>query len=203
LNDVRLETIGHDTFALRGGSTLSVWRVPNTREGALEPLPITGPNEGGVRIVARVAAGVLVASRAWPAEKLWIFDGSLTVRQIGLLPRVSRDEVEAGGERVYLKLEEAGLWSSDGTEEGTLQVDSRPVEMRRVLPGGRLIYLSWDPGSGKEHWTSDGSLAGTTLLDLVPGPGSVHRDIGLASSEAAYLFAPGNDSRELLQITAD
>ena len=70
------------------------------------------------------------------------------------------------------------LWKSDGTAAGTVLVkDIRPgpggSEPRWLTAaGGRLFFTADDGasgGHGRELWVSDGTAAGTVLLDLVPG----------------------------------
>ncbi|MCA8951416.1 MAG: hypothetical protein KDE27_18050 [Planctomycetes bacterium] len=37
--------------------------------------------------------------------------------------------------------------------------------------GGRTLFSSWSATTGQELWVTDGSAAGTQVIDLVPGPG--------------------------------
>ncbi|WP_434387971.1 ELWxxDGT repeat protein [Melittangium boletus] len=64
-----------------------------------------------------------------------------------------------------------GLWKSDGTEAGTVQVQTTPGGVWEVLPvGGRLFFNGADAASGRELWVTDGTAASTRLVkDVTPG----------------------------------
>ncbi|MBM7118478.1 hypothetical protein I3V78_33550 [Archangium primigenium] len=64
-----------------------------------------------------------------------------------------------------------GLWKSDGTEAGTVQVQTTRGGVWEVLPvGGRLFFNGADAASGRELWVTDGTAAGTRLVkDVTPG----------------------------------
>jgi ELWxxDGT repeat protein len=71
-----------------------------------------------------------------------------------------------------------GLWTSDGTEAGTVQVKDFPAfqdtGVRELTPlGSRLFFAAGDAAHGQELWVSDGTPDGTRLLkDIEPGAGS-------------------------------
>ncbi len=64
-----------------------------------------------------------------------------------------------------------GLWRSDGTEAGTVQVRAFPDTLQQLtVVGNRLFFIGSDAASGQELWVSDGTEAGTRLVgDLTPG----------------------------------
>ncbi|MGB5914780.1 MAG: S-layer homology domain-containing protein, partial [Phormidesmis sp.] len=64
------------------------------------------------------------------------------------------------------------LWRSDGTSAGTLNLETPSVDQNTLTAWGNHIYMRVDsPDDGAQWWTSDGSLAGTGLLnDIYPGP---------------------------------
>jgi len=74
------------------------------------------------------------------------------------------------------------LWTSDGTPEGTVRVAATGPGGSGPIPSapsgltaaaGRLWFSAGDPVHGRELWTSDGSAAGTRLVqDIAPGIGS-------------------------------
>lgn len=69
----------------------------------------------------------------------------------------------------------AALWSSDGTQAGTQAVPNMPCDTlaQPVVFQGRLYFSAAGAGTGFELWSSDGTGAGTQLVaDLVPGPAS-------------------------------
>ena len=81
-----------------------------------------------------------------------------------------------------------GLWSTDGTEAGTVLLS--PVleqTLELVLGiygspqwtrlGSRLLFRGWDPAHGFELWATDGTPGGTVLVrDIAPGTGSSFPD---------------------------
>ncbi|QRN93191.1 hypothetical protein JRI60_28750 [Archangium violaceum] len=71
-----------------------------------------------------------------------------------------------------------GLWTSDGTEAGTVQVKDFPAfqdtGVKELTPlGNRLFFAAGDAAHGQELWVSDGTPGGTRLVkDIAPGAGS-------------------------------
>ncbi|WP_240360309.1 hypothetical protein [Pyxidicoccus caerfyrddinensis] len=73
------------------------------------------------------------------------------------------------------------LWTSDGTEAGTVAVKSFPAapppaintHVMQLAPAGtRLFFTVGEPVYGNELWVSDGTTSGTRLVkDLTPGAG--------------------------------
>jgi len=79
------------------------------------------------------------------------------------------------------------LWRTDGTDTGTyaltpddVQVDEYPEGPRLRAAGGKAFFLARRQASGQELWVTDGTLAGTRELDLVPG----------TSGSEPYLLTP-------------
>ncbi|MFY0574942.1 HYR domain-containing protein [Cystobacter fuscus] len=93
-------------------------------------------------------------------------------------------------------------WTSDGTPGGTLPVkdvapglSSAIAGQQRLLPlgpGGPLVFSASDGLSGLELWSTDGTEAGTSLLqDLAPGAASSNpRLLGAAGG---FLFFQADD----------
>lgn len=74
---------------------------------------------------------------------------------------------------------ETVLWSSDGTNAGTMPLLSGPgaptIHLLGALPqgavsGARLVFAAHTSADGRELWSTDGTFAGTALvLDIQPG----------------------------------
>ncbi|MBK8595890.1 MAG: hypothetical protein IPN83_09940 [Holophagales bacterium] len=86
-----------------------------------------------------------------------------------------------------------GLWRSDGTEAGTLQVADLSFISSAVNANGTLFFAASDGTHGVELWKSDGTVAGTVLVrDLVPGA-SGSAPSNLVSHGGALYFRLGSD----------
>ena len=99
------------------------------------------------------------------------------------------------------------LWKSDGTEAGTVMVkDCNPgsgssirtyARVNLAAVGNRLFWNAYDPDHGDELWVSDGTEAGTWLVeDLVPGTGSSVPAIAVCSAAARRSSAAWAASRD-------
>jgi ELWxxDGT repeat protein len=72
------------------------------------------------------------------------------------------------------------LYRTDGTAAGTvrvkdinreLQFQDGVIEHTVITGGSSLIFIAKEPATGREHWSTDGTPAGTGLMkDFVPGP---------------------------------
>src|SRR5690606_17599242 len=84
------------------------------------------------------------------------------------------------GSTLFLAVNEAELWMSDGTGPGTVLVadllpedsaDSFPDDLTGI--GGTLYFSSSAGDKGREVWKSNGTLAGTVRVkDIGIAPGS-------------------------------
>ena len=65
----------------------------------------------------------------------------------------------------------SGLWKSDGTEAGTVQVTAAAYVNDLVVAGSRLFFTGYTQATGDELWVSDGTEAGTRMVtDINSGP---------------------------------
>jgi ELWxxDGT repeat protein len=87
--------------------------------------------------------------------------------------------------------------ATDGTAANTVQLSSNLVPAGvRAVPGAvalgeRLLFVADTAPFGAELWRTDGTAAGTTLVqDLAPGPANGVRD--LVAFQGAAWFASGN-----------
>ncbi|WP_298195168.1 ELWxxDGT repeat protein [Novosphingobium sp.] len=87
------------------------------------------------------------------------------------------------------------LWVSDGTASGTqlvlditpgLQDKSRPTQFNSLGDGRATFVFGYDPAKGQELWVTDGTAAGTKVLqDIAPGGASSN------PSKPVVLIKPG------------
>ena len=139
------------------------------------------------------------ASDPTNGDELWRSDGSDTgtslVKDIapGAAGSYPSNLVDVGGILMFIADDGTHgdeLWRSDGTEAGTLLVKDIVAGVRTPFPvnipfydfsftpvSDSLYFLALDPRYGKELWMSDGSEAGTTLVqDLFPELEARHRE---------------------------
>jgi ELWxxDGT repeat protein len=202
-----------------------LWRSDGTAAGTVLLKDIVpGPAGSSPRPVG-VVAGVAYF-RVYPAPgvvELWKSDGTEagTARvaavgdgpyQIGYPLRPEAPIGAALGDRLIFSAYNAQrrleLWSSDGTEGGTVRIDPNPgtLEPRSFVAYGDRVYFSgYDPEAGRELWSTTGTAAGTQRVADV-WPGAVGSDPNwLTASGGALWF--GADSplhgRELWKFIPD
>ena len=95
----------------------------------------------------------------------------------------------------------AGLWVSDGTDQGTRRLRMfNATEVNDVIwndhdslitaVGNRVFFVADDGNTGRELWTSDGTMAGTRLVrDLYPGSESSDPSDFLVKGNELYFTA--------------
>ncbi|MBK9967293.1 MAG: hypothetical protein IPP07_21430 [Holophagales bacterium] len=106
------------------------------------------------------------------------------------------DLVAVGGSIFYScdRYEGCGIWRSDGTETGTVQVANLSYISSIVDVNGTVFFAASDSTNGKELWKSDGTVAGTVLVrDIVPGPAGSN-PTGLVSFGGSLYFKVSNGS---------
>ena len=107
---------------------------------------------------------------------------------------------------------QAGLWSTDGTLEGTRLLSAEPPGTVVPYPtysppewtrlGSRLIFRGWDPEHGFELWATDGTAEGTVLLkDIAPGETSSFPTSLVRVGDQIWLTADDGDHGRELWVT--
>ncbi|HEX5041563.1 MAG TPA: hypothetical protein VFV75_01595 [Candidatus Polarisedimenticolaceae bacterium] len=89
-----------------------------------------------------------------------------------------------------LSTDGVGLWSSDGTQGGTVPLGSFRTAYA-AAPGEDPRFLALDDGiHGVEPWVTDGTLEGTHLVaDLVPGPDTLEPYVYIRAGDATYFWS--------------
>src|SRR5262245_49073956 len=92
----------------------------------------------------------------------------------------------------------SALWTTDGTEQGTVRIKDFTAGLEGVAPyvvaasHGTALFVAWDESSGYELWASDGTERATRrLADINPGPGSSWPN-WFTEADGTVFFLAGN-----------
>ncbi len=103
---------------------------------------------------------------------IWRSDGTRAGTTHLAAPRFPRNLAFWAGKLYFLAYDDEygfGLWSTDGTEEGTSFLSKAGGAQALVLPTPSRLYFSGE--SGEDLWVTDGTAEGTRrLADLEPPP---------------------------------
>jgi ELWxxDGT repeat protein len=166
-----------------------LWTSDGTAAGTKA---VPGVRVSGAPIVGRDGVAFFEGSDGWTTAELWRSDGTPggTVLVKDIRPGNPYSEIEfltLVGDTLYFAASDGAsgveVWRSDGTTPGTWRVKdinpggAGPEGLGRLTnASGRLFFTAGagDPGAydyptGVELWTSDGTAAGTRLVqDIVP-----------------------------------
>lgn len=220
-----------DTFEMvRAGSTLflvmngGLWKTDGTPEGTVH-LTRDGSEDLFLvpsHLVAHGGALYLYGANAELTEfGLWRTDGTpegtwLVApydKSTGFPPEGPRP-VSLGGRLFFLATDEehgTELWSTDGTPAGTALVadvhpgpDSSSISELIVSEsaGGAVWFAAQDPVHGRELWRTDGTAAGTRLVqDIAPeGLSSNPRSLTVAGDRLYFSADDGITGEELWSL---
>ncbi|PTL79416.1 ELWxxDGT repeat protein [Vitiosangium sp. GDMCC 1.1324] len=172
-------------FAADGGPhETELWKTDGTKTGtervAVVRVIESDPGEQIIQGLTAVNDRLYFFAGSPYAKRwdLWKSDGTgpgtVRVTTLGMSPS---DYVKGpaamtiSGGLVYFQAGESGsLWRSNGNADGTFII--KPSSDARWLTDlkGTLLFTAWDDASGYELWRSDGTVAGTVLVeDIRPG----------------------------------
>ncbi|WNG13404.1 ELWxxDGT repeat protein [Cystobacter fuscus] len=185
-----------------GGSTSSddePWRSDGTPEGTFRLADLLPGADGSSPKGFTGLAGAVYFFTEYGTRALWRYDPAtgVTTRLLSVCESscsVSNPVVHAG--RLYFTVHGestgSGLWTSDGTEAGTVRVSEvhplyfRPGEPGLVSLDGALYFLARESySSGQWLWRSDGSAAGTRPVLRLDPEGTSSLDMSLIRVEGA------------------
>ena len=194
-----------------GRSGKKIWRTNGTAAGTV---PVTDliPEGGFFQQIALPGKLLFTRRDATYGEELWVTDG--TAAGTGLLADLNDANRLGSGPGSFLRLgntllfaaydgQRSGLWKSDGTAEGTVFVhDLNPdpseppslaLEIRDSAEADGALFLKVDRGGNTPFtlWRTDGTAAGTVLLDL--GPAVEHNVESLRALGDKIFFVSRDD----------
>jgi ELWxxDGT repeat protein len=157
---------------------------------------------------------VFIADDGSNGRELWITDGTAagTLLLADLWPgggagNPSMPTPLGDGRAVFTATDPAHgseLWITDGTTAGTqLVLDINPAQSGfsgsnpynfAAFGNGRVLFTANDPVHGSEPWVTDGTAAGTQVLEMAPG---------LTSSYVSTAFLPLGNGRALFGGSSD
>lgn len=94
---------------------------------------------------------------------------------------------------------ETGLWKTDGTEAGTIQLTVTNIYSQLAVLNGMLYFSSSDAANGIELWKTDGTVSGTVIVkDIYPGnAGSQPSNLYVYNGSLYFVATNGINGREL------
>ena len=162
-----------------------------------------GPGSGGA--ISMAFAGSTLFFTAQDSDhgfELWKSDGTAegTVLVKDILPGPESSfpsPILPFGDRVLFRTDVyddetlSGLWISDGTESGTLRLGPNAF-VENIVVAGRLAFFQTNtPETGDELGVTDGTVAGTYVIDARPGPEGLSPTMWSAALGDNLIFSPG------------
>lgn len=158
-----------------------LWRTDGTPAGTQLVKDVNASDRGGSFVAGLHALGdsaVFFADDGIHGHELWRSHGpgpgASLIRDLipGEEPRSvpfvpDRLEAEEAGGELFFLLQ--GLCRTDGTEAGTLRLLGPEAEACCLrAAGASVFFLANAESAGKALWTSDGTVAGTRMLEPIP-----------------------------------
>ncbi len=133
-------------------------------------------------------------------RELWVSDGTPAgTRSFAALPGTVTPEFAAlAGNRLFFTLDgtRGSLWVTDFTAAGTVQLlQGDGLEITRLVAAGDHVYFTGVSGPGRdaELGFSDGTLAGSRWLEVVPGPRGLRPEELFVLDDRRLVFAGSGD----------
>ena len=197
-------------FDSNQGGMDTLWKTDGTAAGTME---LSGSESIDNDASVVLGSSLLFAGNNGQSDGVWTTDGTAAgtreISDLAAVPSGDANNFTVSQGRVFFtsqisvganseNLTQLELWTSDGTNAGTVPLGSYFADpasyntsggMSLVPEGSQVLFSAFDPTHGLELWSSDGTAAGTGLLaDLDAGAdGSDPR--GLTSVGGKVFFA--------------
>ena len=195
-----------DVFLFTAEGPRRLWRTDGTPAGTYR-LSAEGADEQPPALLGGKIVFVLCPSFA-PGCELWSTDGTLAgTGKLGAVGGQVLALATAGRQVFALCTTAAGglaLWASDGIGgTGTRLVAPVAADLQFLLPAGDRVVLWGSAGETSEIWGSDGTPAGTGLLERFgPDPGADQGSFFATSLGGKVYFAAAGQDGSGLQLWA-
>lgn len=201
-------------FPAETSDGMEPWVSDGTEEGTIMLKNIRGSGDSFPKSFTVVGDKVFfIALSDEQGTELWITDGTPEGTHIvkdiapGDIDGVLNEPLAVYGDLFFTATTDGNpnnnkLWISDGTEEGTMEYDNLlPAGWSNVqypvASGDYLYFLASHPDHGSELWSTDGTVAGTTLIEITPGKAGSLIDDFITSNGTLYFSTHGKIWRSL------
>ena len=221
-----VHTIGDSLYfkANDGASDYELWTSDGTEAGTRLVLDINPnaptdtaiPGGSGIDYLTDVNGVAFFTALDANGLGLWTSGGTAdTTTKLAALDKSLSGTAVIGGNFFYVvdgaTQASSELWSSDGSEAGTVKVTDLPGRVIRpagdqfVVIGNSLFFTLNDGTNGTELWVSDGTASGTALaVDVNSAPGASSTPQSLTASEDRLLFtADGGDGIDIWSLAVE
>ena len=190
--------LGGHVYFLAGTWGTEIWSSDGTPAGARSLMDVATSTSSIQTYNGKAQPGTLVpagdqlffvATSGSPLFDPWKTDGTPggTSRIASLPSGESLYRLHPWGNGAIL-LTSQGIWSSDGTANGTRMLGTGSPSGSPAALNGALFYIAYDPGSGTQRlWKTDGTPAGTSPLALL----STFNDGDNMVASGGKVFVPG------------
>ena len=195
-------------FTSNINAAYSLWTSDGTERG-------TTVIQAGLPAIEQVASGadaaMFVTRDADQQYALWRSAGTIstTVQLTAMLTYIDQ-LVPTTTSMFFVGVDSDGtyLWKSDGTPSGTMRImqlnedavgDEEADATGDIVPAGSNVFFATsDSAHGRELWKSDGTTAGTTIVqDILPGAESSFPSFMTATRSRLFLSAADGQGAEL------
>lgn len=206
-----VESRGRLFFSAFDGTSYGLWSTDGTAAGTVRIRAFDLPFGGDL-----TAAGSLVYFSNYEQTELWASDGTEAGTRV--VRTLQASNLTAAGSTLFFAGDDGihgpELWKTDGSDAGTVLVR----DIREGAGGGVAMWMPWtmlavddrllfsasDAEHGTELWVSDGTEAGTVMLqDIAPGrPSSLPSAFTRSGDRVFFTADDGETGVELWSLLA-